>query len=316
MSGSYGPCRLGKYALEQTQALKSIGFDLPIRISVSNNAYRDWNLGAAFERLAWKGILAVDHLQKLLWRTRPYEKQKGVAESVFNEYMAKIKSRILKRKSFGEILGAASSDFADLIDTDLPRKPLIGINGEIYLRTNSFSNNNLIRICEKAGLEVTVSPICEWFNYTSFRNLEDAIKDRSIKKAVRSYVNHCIQRYDDKWVAKFFPEELVGREPLVRDLLLKTNDYLSSKCGTEAVLSIGSGIHWMENPKFVGVISVMPHGCMPGGIVAAMIDRFSKVYKKPWISLTFDGFQESNNSTRINEFAEIVKFCSTRLYKT
>ncbi|UCG54812.1 MAG: hypothetical protein JSV32_00925, partial [Dehalococcoidia bacterium] len=310
MSGSFGPCRLGKYALEQTQALKNIGFNLPIRISVSNNAYRDWDLGTAFERLAWKGILAVDYLQKLLWRTRPYEKQKELAESVFNEYMVKIKNRILQRKSFSKILEAAPHEFADLIEPNLPRNPLVGINGEIYLRTNSFSNNNMIRICEEAGLEISVSPINEWFNYTSFRNLEDAINDKDIKKAVRSYISNSIQRHDEKWVAKFFPEELVGREPLVTDLLFKTNRYLSSKCGTEAVLSIGSGIHWMENPKFAGVISVMPHGCMPGGIVAAMGDSFSKVYKKPWISLTFDGFQESNNSTKINEFAELVKFCS------
>jgi predicted CoA-substrate-specific enzyme activase len=310
MSGSFGPCRLGKYALEQTQVLKNMGFNLPIRISVSNNAYRDWNLGTAFERLAWKGILAVDYLQKLLWRTKPYEKQKGVAGSVFNEYMKKIEKHILRRQSYGKILEAASYDFAGLIDPNIPRKPLIGINGEIYLRTNSFSNNNMISICEEAGLEVSVSPISEWFNYTSLRNLEDAVSDRDIKKAVRSYISNYIQRRDDEWVAKFFPEELICKEPLVTDLLAKTNRYLSSKCGTEAVLSIGSGIHWMENSKFAGVISVMPHGCMPGGIVAAMSDSFSKVYKKPWISLTFDGFQESNNSTKINEFAELVKFCS------
>jgi predicted nucleotide-binding protein (sugar kinase/HSP70/actin superfamily) len=76
------------------------------------------------------------------------------------------------------------------------------------------------------------------------------------------------------------------------------------------VLSIGSGIDWMENPEYAGVISVMPHGCMPGGIVAAMSEKFSAVYQKPWISLTYDGFLETNNSLKINEFAELIKFCS------
>jgi hypothetical protein len=54
----------------------------------------------------------------------------------------------------------------------------------------------------------------------------------------------------------------------------------------------------------------MPHGCMPGGIIGAMAETFSTVYHKPWISLTYDGFQESNNLARINEFAELVKFCN------
>jgi predicted nucleotide-binding protein (sugar kinase/HSP70/actin superfamily) len=58
------------------------------------------------------------------------------------------------------------------------------------------------------------------------------------------------------------------------------------------------------------VISVMPHGCMPGGIVAAMSEKLSQMYGKPWINLTYDGTRESNNRERINNFAEVIKFCS------
>ena len=101
-----------------------------------------------------------------------------------------------------------------------------------------------------------------------------------------------------------------GREPSTAEILAKSAQYLSPRCGSEAVLSIGSGIEWIERPDFAGVISVMPHGCMPGGIVAAMAEKFSTTYQKPWISLTYDGFLETNNSARINEFAELVRFCS------
>ena len=66
----------------------------------------------------------------------------------------------------------------------------------------------------------------------------------------------------------------------------------------------------MEDTRFSGVISVMPHGCMPGGIVAAMAEKFSMMYQKPWISLTYDGFLETNNLTRISSFAEILKLCN------
>jgi hypothetical protein len=30
--------------------------------------------------------------------------------------------------------------------------------------------------------------------------------------------------------------------------------------------------------------------------------------EKPWISLTYDGFLETNNPARIAEFAELIKF--------
>ncbi len=309
MTGSYGPCRLGKYAIEQRRILKEMGFDLPIRTTVSNNAYRDLNLGSEFERLAWNGVVAIDGLERLLWRTRPYEKERRAAQALFDEYLNRIANRIRHKENFDDLLRQATSEFKALIDPDLPLRPLVGINGEIYLRSNRFSNNDLVKACEEAGLEVIVSPMGEWIKYTSYRNLEDALKDGKIRKALRSYIKKRIQEYDEHRVASYYREMLDGREPSTAAILAKSNLYLSPKCGSEAVLSIGSGVEWMESPMFAGVISVMPHGCMPGGIVAAMAERFSAIYQKPWISLTYDGFLETNNSARINNFAEVIKFC-------
>ena len=45
------------------------------------------------------------------------------------------------------------------------------------------------------------------------------------------------------------------------------------------------------------------------GIVAAMAEKFSTTYQKPWVSLTYDGFLETNNAARISNFAELLKFC-------
>lgn len=309
MSGSFGPCRLGKYVLEQRRMLKDIGFDLTIRTSVSNNAYRDLNLGPEFERLAWNGITAIDGLQRLLWRTRPYEKQPGEAERLFDEYLGQIAGRVRRKENFEAILRQATLEFQSLIDRNLPMRPLVGINGEIFLRSNRFSNNDLVKACEEAGLEVVVSPVGEWIKYTSYRNVEDAVKDREILKMVKSYVKKRVQEHDEQRIASHYRALLNGREPSTVEILKKSAQYISPRCGSEAVLSIGSGVEWAESHHFAGIISVMPHGCMPGGIVAAMADKFSTTYQKPWISLTYDGFLESNNSTRINEFAELVKFC-------
>lgn len=316
MSGSYGPCRLGKYSVEQHRVLKEIGFDLPIRTSVSNNAYRDLNLGREFERMAWNGIVAVDGLERLLWRARPYEKEKGEADRLFDEYLIKIADRIRRKTDYDNILRQATAEFKSLIDPDLPQRPLVGINGEIYLRSNRFSNNDLVRVCEDAGLEVIVSPMGEWIKYTSYRNVEDAVRDRKLKKMVSSSIKKIIQERDERRIAGCYHALLNGREPATAAVLEKSGRYLSARCGSEAVLSIGSGVEWSERSEFAGVISVMPHGCMPGGIVAAMADKFSTIYQKPWISLTYDGFLETNNLTRINNFAELIRFCARESKET
>jgi len=310
MSGSYGPCRLGKYAIEQIRILKEIGFDLPIRTTVSNNAYRDVGLGPGFERLAWRGIVAVDCLQKLLWRVRPYEKTGGSAEALFDSYLKQLAEKVRRKEEYSDLLKKATAEFNDLIDPTRARRPLIGINGEIYLRSNRFSNKDLVKACEAAGLETVVSPMGEWLNYTAHRNLEDAVRNKKFKKIMMSYIKKYIQQRDEHAIAHHCEAVLKEKEPSTADLLALSREYLSPRCGSEAVLSLGSGIDWLENPEFAGVISVMPHGCMPGGIVAAMADKFSALYHKPWINLTYDGNLETNNSTRINEFAELVKFCS------
>jgi predicted nucleotide-binding protein (sugar kinase/HSP70/actin superfamily) len=310
MASAYGPCRFGKYALEQIRILRDVGIDLPIRTTVSNNAYRDTEISPRFARLGWKGCVAIDYLQRLLWRTRPYEKRPGSTDGLFDEYLGRVVDRVRKKEGFDDVLRQANSDFRALIDPELPRKPLVGINGEIFLRSNRFSNQDLVRECEKAGLEVVVSSIGEWMKYIFYRHVEDAVRDRKFLKALISYVIKRVWEHDEHTVIKHFQDLVDVGEPSTEEVLRCTSQWLSPKCGSEAVLSIGSGVEWMENPKFAGVISVMPHGCMPGGIVAAMSDKFSALYRKPWINLTYDGFVESTNRTKINNFAEVLRFCS------
>jgi predicted CoA-substrate-specific enzyme activase len=314
MAGAYGPCRLGHYAGEQVRLFKKLGIDLPMRTSVSNNGYQDIDLGSrsrqlAFMRLAWNSCVAADCLYKLLWRTRPYEKQAGAADRLFQDYVSRLLDRIRRKERFGDLLRQATSDFKSLINPDMPRKPLVGINGEIFLRSNRFSNNNLVKVCEDAGLEVVVSPMGEWIKYIMHRHVEDAVWDRKLVKMMVSYVVQRIQGHEERSVENHFMNLIDEREPSIAHLLQFSRRWLSPKCGSEAVLSLGSGIDWMENPRFAGVISVMPHGCMPGGIVAAMSERLSALYQKPWINVTYDGIMETNNLTRVNNFAEIIRFC-------
>jgi predicted CoA-substrate-specific enzyme activase len=315
MASAYGPCRFGKYVTEQSLALRELGFDLPMRASVANNGYRDLNLTPDFLRLALDCVFAVDGLQRLLWRTRPYEKEKGSAEILFDEYLVRIGNRVARKEKFDDVLRQATADFRQLLNPNLPRRPLVGINGEIFLRSNRFSNRDLVKECEKVGLEVIVAPVGEWGHYVTHRHLEDKLKDRNLKKIVTGYLIKRTLERDAHRIARCYREMIPDKEPSIADILAKSKRYLSPRCGSEAVLSIGGGVDWLENHEFAGVISVMPHGCMPGGIVAAMSEKFSAEYQKPWISVTYDGFPENNNAARVKEFAELIKFRSSETKK-
>ena len=253
----------------------------------------------------------MDWLERLLWRTRPYENEAGAAEQLFGEYLQQLVNACRSKKALKPIMKEAAAAFSRAKDESLPRRPLVGINGEIYLRTNVFSNHNLVKECESAGLEVVVSPMSEWMQYTSFRNLEDNVRFRRLKKIPASFVKHNILKKDNESLHSAVEHALMdGDDPSIEEVLSRTRRYMSPRCGSEAVLSIGAGLEWMENPRFAGVISVMPHGCMPGGIVAALAEKFARDHQKPWISLTYDGIMEMNNQTKINNFAEIIRYCT------
>jgi predicted nucleotide-binding protein (sugar kinase/HSP70/actin superfamily) len=151
----------------------------------------------------------------------------------------------------------------------------------------------------------------EWMLYTAYRNLEDNVRFKRLKKIPASFVRHNVLKRDNGNMQSAVEHTLGdGNDTTIEEVLFKTRKYMSPRCGSEAVLSIGGGLEWMEDPRFAGVISVMPHGCMPGGIVAALAEKFARDHQKPWISLTYDGIMETNNQTKINNFAEIIRYCA------
>jgi predicted CoA-substrate-specific enzyme activase len=313
MAGSFGPCRLGKYAQEQQRILDDQGIQIEIITSVSNNAYADLGLGSRFELLAWRGIVAADHLQRLLWMTRPYERVRGETDRVYEEHLARLALAVGTGRPIEGIMREAAATFLELRDPALPQRPRVGVNGEIYLRANRFCNEDLVRVCEAHGLEVEVAPMSEWLKYITVRTLEDGWANRQLRKLVRGAIRKLVLDRHENQIASWFRSAIHEREPSTQDLLKASAPYIPSRNGSEAVLSIGSGIRQMADPHFAGVISVMPHGCMPGGIVAAFAEEITREYgHKPWISLTYDGFADKVNPERIADLAEQLRHGARR----
>lgn len=321
MAGANGPCRLGKYSQEQQKIFDDLGIPLKTLTTVSDNNYGDLGLGAKFELLAWQGIVATDQLQRLVWRTRPYEKYPGQADQAYTEYLARIAQAIGENKGLERVMREAKEVFDELKDFSSPPRPLVGINGEIYLRANSFCNKDLIRGCEEKGLEVVVAPMGEWIDYITLRRQEDAWADlRSLGidfrklKEMKEVVGKLAVAHLRGAVLNYYEGKITSwangylKEPKPVQLIQASSDYLPSRNGSEAVLSIGDGILQLRDDRFAGVISVMPQGCMPGGTVGAFAEHISKENgNKPWISLTYDGSPENVNEEKIAVFAEQIR---------
>ena len=104
MPSGNGPCRFGQYHRFHRLVLDDLGFHhVPIYSpNQDETLYNDLGImGSRFARLAWQGIVAVDLLMKKLLETRPYEKEKGKTDRVYQECFREICESIREGRQFG-----------------------------------------------------------------------------------------------------------------------------------------------------------------------------------------------------------------------
>jgi predicted nucleotide-binding protein (sugar kinase/HSP70/actin superfamily) len=287
--------------------LKSIGLEnVPVLApNQDKDFYRDLGMiGKDFVRDAWYGIVAMGLLEKCLHQVRPYEKNKGETEEIYNDYLGKAYMSL--RGSDGaieDVLVNARRDF-EAIPTYAEEKPLIGIMGEIFVRCNRFSNEDLIRKIESLGGEVWLAPFEEWIYYVSLMGLRKAL----IKKDVSAIIDTLIKDFYKKKVEHRYAHYFAGflkqlHEPTTRDILGYASSYVPSTFEGETVLSIGKAVDFAIKGAS-GVVNAMPFGCMPGTIVTALMRAVSRDLDIPSISLPYDGTESSAIEMQIEAFMD------------
>ncbi len=308
-SGS-GPCRFGQYNVFHRMTLDDLGYpDVPI-LSPNQDMgfYRELGLiGSDYPLHAWKGIIAIELLCKCLHEKRPYEKEKGAADRLHEEYLKKLYRSL--RGADGKIeplLGAMKRDFENLA-TDRGRRPLVGIVGEIFVRSHRFSNEDLVRKVEALGGEVWLAPVEEWIYYVNRMGLRKALIKKDKSAIIELLLKTFFQKRTEHRYARYFSGFLKTlKEPDTKTILEKAAPYIHDSFEGEAVLSIGKSIDLIER-GISGIINAMPFGCMPGTIVTTLMRGVSRDYGVPCISVPYDGTESSTTAIQLEAFMNQVK---------
>ncbi|MFQ6094071.1 MAG: acyl-CoA dehydratase activase-related protein, partial [bacterium] len=303
MPSASGPCRFGQYGRMHRIILGELGYpDVPIISPSSKNSYTEFgDLGNGFQRRAWQGIVAVDLLQKLLWETRPYEVTKGETDRVYRDCLKMIEAEIAG--SDGNLMGVVEgikNRFQKITVDKRNRRPIVGVVGEIFIRSNRFSNNDVVAKIESLGGEAWVAPIGEWIFYTNHRYKEDSLAYGRYGDFVKGWIKDRVQRHDEHHLSRPFEEVLLNNhEPKTSEVLANSAPYMHPTFGGEAILSIGKAADYVKR-GLSGIVNVMPFTCMPGMVVAAISKRFREDYDNvPWLNLAYDGQQETLSLTRL-----------------
>jgi len=311
MPSGNGPCRFGQYHRFHRLVLDDLGFQhVPVYApNQDETLYNDLGImGSQFARLAWQGIVAVDLLMKKLLETRPYEKEKGKADRIYEESLNRVCEAIQKGTDLKEALHKSLEGFGR-VEVDRPgTKPLIGIVGEVYVRLNRFSNEDVIRKIEQFGGEAWMAPMTEWILYVNTISKKRSLRRRSFSNLLKVYLTDHYQKKDEHHLEKVFKNSLRNfGEPKTRSILKKARPYIDSTFEGEAVLSIGKSIDFAKRGAS-GIVNIMPFTCMPGTIVSALLKRYREENNNiPILNMAYDGQEQTNTLTRLEAFMHQAK---------
>ncbi|MBI1811083.1 MAG: CoA protein activase, partial [Nitrospirae bacterium] len=312
-SGS-GPCRFGQYNVFHRMALEELGYpDVPIFAPNQDvEFYRDLGIvGKDFALRSWQGIIAIELLTKCLHETRPYEKEDGSAGFIYREYLGKIYSSL--RGTNGKVEGLLKNmrrDFQNLLpgsSGQKDRKPLIGIIGEIFVRSNKFSNEDIVRKIETHGGEAWLAPVEEWIYYVNHTAAQKALLKKEWSDIMSTLLKTFFQkRVEHKYAGYFSGFLKTLKEPETKEIIKKASPYLHSSFEGEAILSIGKAVDLIERGAS-GIVNAMPFGCMPGTIVTALMQGLNRKYGIPCISIPYDGTESPTTEIQLEAFMHQAK---------
>jgi predicted nucleotide-binding protein (sugar kinase/HSP70/actin superfamily) len=264
-------------------------------------------MGSTFTKLGWWAIVAVGLLIKKLHETRPYEQRKGETDQVYREFLPLISEAI---RTGGEdlerlerVLREARRRFERIPVVNLGSKPKIGIVGEIYVRSNRFSNENIVRKIEDLDGEVWLAPLVEWIHYVNVMSRRHTWRKKDYSNLLRTIVTEYYQNKYEKGLDRIFEGSIRNlHEPTTDEVLALAKPYLDASFEGEAVLSIGKTMDFALKGAS-GVVNVMPFTCMPGTVVSAILKRYREENGNlPVLNMAYDGQEQSNIMTRLEAF--------------
>ncbi len=306
MGGSGGPCRFGQYNTLQRMVLDDLGYpDVPIYApNQSGNFFKDLGIvGKGLLRRAFQGMVAIDLLDKALLETRPYELEAGAAEAAYWQGVERVTEAIKNRQGMADALGASIADFRQIPADRSVQQPRIGVVGEFYIRSNRFSNQDVVGKIERLGGEVWMSPVNEWFLYRNFRRGMRAQLDRQWKLWLKNLVADRVMQHDEHaLVAALDGFVRNAEEPSTLEVLALASPYVHCSFEGEAIMTVGKAVDFAQK-GLSGIVAVMPFTCMPGTISQAILKRLRQDFDNiPFLNMVYDGDEQATTQTRLEAF--------------
>lgn len=302
-----GPCRFGQYHKMQRIIFERLGYgDVQIVSPSNDTSYAELagQHGLRFRLAAWKGVVAVDLLRKLLQEKRPYESVAGSANRIYEACLTEVVKSVEKGAGdLNRVLRRCADAFRGLATVEDDRKPVIVVVGEIFMRDNPFCSGFMVDRLEALGAETVMAPIQEWITYSTYRFHRDSVWKRKPLGILKSKIQQFIQ---DR-TAESLRHEVdnitdMADEVDLHDMLNLCGTYVHRDYDGDPPLALGAA-SGLAKRGIAGIVNILPFTCMPGTLITSVSQAFRSDHNSiPWVNIAYDGQDDPSIDTRLQAF--------------
>ncbi|MHC5248956.1 acyl-CoA dehydratase activase-related protein [Enterococcus sp. LJL90] len=275
MTQTGGGCRATNYIPLLRKALNDAGFEQVPVVSISmGNKGVESNPGFKFTLPMIKRVVVAflygDLFERLVYRTRPYELEKGMIDQKHKDWLAKVAKNVKNGSltQFNMNIKKIIQDFDTVPLLDVV-KPKVGVVGEILVKYSPTANNDIVRLLESEGAEAVVPDIVGFMNY-------------SLYNQIWKYDNMGMSK-QSKMLAQFAIRVIEMVEKPMDKALRKSKRFdgihsiydMAEEAGK--ILSIGNhtGEGWFLTGEMIellkddvdNIVCMQPFGCLPNHVV-------------------------------------------------
>ncbi|MHC1749948.1 MAG: acyl-CoA dehydratase activase-related protein [Cellulosilyticaceae bacterium] len=312
-----GGCRATNYIAFLRRALKNVGLEhIPV-ISVNMSGLES-NPGFKVTPLMLKqaamGLITGDVIMKMIYKTRPYEKEKGAVNALYKEYKEKCIEVINKgnmiryRKVMKEMIEA----FDHIPLNEKLDKPKVGVVGEILVKFHPVANNNIVDFLEEEGAEVVVPDLIDFFLYCAYnQKFRHEVLGEPKKSWVLAKVLIDTIEYFRKDINQYLKQsKRFEAFDKIQEMAELASHHLSLGNQTGEGWLLTAEMAWLLEHDVNNIACLQPFACLPNHITGkGMIKEVKRGYPKAnVVPIDYDpGTSEVNQRNRLKLMLSIAK---------
>ena len=290
-------------------------------VSNSENSYRE--LGATFNQDVWRALVLGDYFDDVRTSLKLLAREPGAAmqtfESVWRDTLRGLREG--PRALEGALEAAAERLSAIPRRSRLDELKKVLIVGEIYVRRDNFSVQEVSQMLIDRGVYPKVTGVTEWFHYTDFARkfimegrrrregwlramIDGGLKDVAVYLVEKVWKAHV----EDKIARALRPTGLIPHVPHNMSEIIGAgkHEFVDPELESEATVSPAVGAAAMQD-GYSGVAIIAPFGCLPGRLIEGVYAPWAKARDYPVLALENDGQPYPPNIVaRIEVFAHNV----------